>query len=115
MRASDLLLEPRESAVRLRFRVDGILQEGQPPPKSLHEAIVSRIKVMSELNIAERRLPQDGHFAFRVDERFIDFRVSILPSSFGGNVCLRVLDKAAVMLDIDRLGFSLGDLKKLKR
>ena len=114
MRASDLLVEPREKDVRIRYRIDGVLQEGQAPPKGLHAGIVSRLKVMAELNIAERRLPQDGHFAFHVDERPIDFRLSILPSSFGGNVCLRILDKRAVKLDIDLLGFTPQDLKRLK-
>jgi type IV pilus assembly protein PilB len=114
VRASDLLIEPREKDVRVRYRVDGVLQEGQAPPKHLHEAVVSRIKVMSELDIAERRLPQDGHFNFKVDERSIDFRVSILPSSFGGNVCLRILDKGEIRLDIDTLGFTPEDLKRLK-
>ena len=112
--ASDLFIEPREKSVRVRYRVDGILQEGPAPPKHLHPAVVSRIKVMSELDIAERRMPQDGHFNFRVDERAIDFRVSILPSSFGGNVCIRILDKGEVKLDIDTLGFSPQDLERLK-
>ncbi len=112
--ASDLFIEPREKSVRVRYRVDGILQEGPAPPKHLHPAVVSRIKVMSDLDIAERRMPQDGHFNFRVDERAIDFRVSILPSSFGGNVCIRILDKGEVKLDIDTLGFSPQDLERLK-
>ena len=112
--ASDVLIEPREKTVRVRFRVDGVLQEGQAPPRQLHAAIVSRIKVMSELNIAERRLPQDGHFSFRVDERLIDFRVSILPSTFGGNVCMRILDKGEIKLDINTLGFAPADLERLK-
>jgi type IV pilus assembly protein PilB len=112
--AADLLIEPREKAVSVRYRVDGILQEGQAPPKQLHAAVVSRIKIMSELNIAERRLPQDGHFSFRVDEHLIDFRVSILPSSFGGSVCLRILDKGAIKLNLDTLGFSSQDLARLK-
>jgi type IV pilus assembly protein PilB len=112
--ASDLLIEPREKSVRVRYRVDGVLQEGPPPPKHLHSAIVSRIKIMSELNIAERRVPQDGHFTFRVDGRLIDFRVSILPSVFGGNVCLRILDKGEIKLNIDTLGFSPDDLERLK-
>jgi type IV pilus assembly protein PilB len=112
--ASDLLIEPREKSVRVRYRVDGVLQEGEAPPKHLHGAIVSRIKVMSELNIAERRLPQDGHFKFRVDNRLVDFRVSILPSSFGGNVCLRILDKGEIKLNVDTLGFAPSDLAKLK-
>ena len=114
MHASDLFIEPREKSVRVRYRVDGILQEGPAPPKHLHPAVVSRIKVMSDLDIAERRMPQDGHFNFRVDERAIDFRVSILPSSFGGNVCIRILDKGEVKLDIDTLGFSPQDLERLK-
>ncbi|MBI3330538.1 MAG: Flp pilus assembly complex ATPase component TadA [Candidatus Omnitrophica bacterium] len=112
--ASDLFIEPREQSVRIRYRVDGVLQEGPAPPKHLHAAVVSRIKIMSELDIAERRLPQDGHFNFRVDERVIDFRVSVLPSSFGGNVCVRILDKGEVKLDIDTLGFSSRDLERLK-
>jgi len=114
MRASDVLIEPREKNVRVRFRVDGVLQEGKAPPKQLHAGIVSRIKVMAELNIAERRLPQDGHFMFPVDGRPIDFRVSILPSLFGGNVGLRVLDKGSVKLDINALGFSPQDLEAIK-
>jgi len=114
MRASDVLIEPREKNVRVRFRVDGVLQEGKAPSKQLHAGIVSRIRVMAELNIAERRLPQDGHFAFSVDGRPIDFQVSILPSVFGGNVGLRVLDKGSIQLDIDALGFSPEDLTALK-
>ncbi len=114
LHASDLLIEPREKTVRVRYRVDGVLQEGPPPPKHLHAAIVSRVKVMSELNIAEQRLPQDGHFNFTVDGRPIDFRVSILPSTFGGNVCLRVLDQGKLSLNIDTFGFSKRDLEQVK-
>ena len=114
MHASDILLEPREKTVRVRFRVDGVFQEGQAPPRQYHATIVSRIKVMSELNIAERRLPQDGHFKLRVDDRMIDFRVSILPSVFGGNLCLRILDKGEIRLNIDTLGFSARDLEQIK-
>ena len=114
MHASDLLIEPGEKRSRVRFRVDGVLQEGEPPPKQLHAAVVSRIKVISDLNIAEQRQPQDGHFLFRVDERLVDFRVSVLPSTFGGNVCLRVLDKSGVKLNLDTLGFAPTDLEKLK-
>ena len=114
MHASDLLIEPREKTSRVRFRIDGVLQEGPAPPKHLHAAVVSRIKVMSELNIAERRLPQDGHFNLCVDERLVDFRVSILPSTFGGNVCLRVLDKGEIKLNLDTLGFAGRDLERIK-
>ena len=113
MHASDLFIEPRETTVRVRFRVDGVLQEGQPPPKHLHAGVVSRIKIISELDIAERRVPQDGHFNFRVDDRPIDFRVSILPSTYGGNVCMRILDKGEVRLDIATLGFAPRDLERL--
>ncbi len=114
MHASDLLIEPREQSVRVRFRIDGVFQEGQAPPKQLHEAIVSRIKVMAELNIAERRLPQDGHFTFEADNRLVDFRVSILPSAFGGNLCLRVLDKGEIRLDLEGLGFDPRDLTQIE-
>ena len=112
--ASDILVEPRETTSRVRFRIDGVLQEWQAPPKHLHEAVVSRIKVISDLNIAERRLPQDGHFKFRVGERLVDFRVSVLPASFGGNVCMRILDKGEIKLNLDTLGFSPRDLEQLK-
>ncbi|MBI2094254.1 MAG: Flp pilus assembly complex ATPase component TadA [Candidatus Omnitrophica bacterium] len=115
MHASDILIEPREKTARVRYRVDGVLQEVPPPPKHLHAAIVSRIKVISELDISERRLPQDGHFTYRVDDRVIDMRVSILPTAFGGNVCLRILDKGAVQLNIDTLGFYPQDLERLKK
>ena len=114
LHASDLLIEPREKSVRVRYRVDGVLQEGPAPSKHLHAAVVSRIKILSELDIAERRIPQDGHFSFRVDDRLIDFRVSILPSCFGGNVCLRILDKGEIKLNIDTLGFTPEDLVRLK-
>ncbi|MBI3011845.1 MAG: Flp pilus assembly complex ATPase component TadA [Candidatus Omnitrophica bacterium] len=114
MHASDILIEPRELNSRVRFRIDGVLQEGQAPPKHFHAAVVSRIKVLSDLNIAERRLPQDGHFSFRVDDRFVDCRVSIIPSSFGGNVCLRILDKSEVRLNITTLGFSETDLERIR-
>ncbi|MBI4341377.1 MAG: Flp pilus assembly complex ATPase component TadA [Candidatus Omnitrophica bacterium] len=113
MRASDLLIEPREKSVRVRYRIDGILQEGEAPPKPLHNAVVSRIKILSELDISERRLPQDGHFTMRVDERLVDFRVSILPSTFGGNVCLRVLDKGKMALSISALGFTDRDIETM--
>lgn len=114
MHASDLLIEPREKTSRVRLRIDGVLQEGEAPPKERHAAVVSRIKVMSDLNIAERRLPQDGHFNFHVDDRLVDFRVSILPSAFGGNVCVRILDKGEVRLNLDTLGFAQRDLEQLK-
>ena len=105
-RASDILIEPFEKKLRIRFRVDGILQEEQSPTRKLHNSIVTRIKVMSELNIAEHRLPQDGRFKARISGKQVDFRISILPSSFGEKVAIRILDKSQAMLDIEKLGFS---------
>jgi len=116
MRASDILIEPLEDEMRVRFRVDGILVEGKRMPKKVHSAVVSRLKVMSNMNIAERRLPQDGRFKIKLQEREIDFRVSILPSNIGEKAALRVLDKSQAMLDIDALGFDekpLNDIKKM--
>jgi len=115
VRASDILIEPQESSLRVRYRVDGILHEAKSPPKSMHLAIVSRIKIMSSLNIAERRRPQDGRFKVKMLEREVDFRVSIVPSTFGEKVAIRILDKSQATLDLEKLGLErepLSDLKK---
>ncbi|MCX5705297.1 MAG: ATPase, T2SS/T4P/T4SS family [Candidatus Omnitrophica bacterium] len=114
-KSSDILIEPFEKKLRVRFRIDGVLQEEKSPPKSMHASIVSRIKVMSDLDISEHRLPQDGRFKVRLSGREVDFRVSILPSSFGEKVAVRVLDKSQAMLDIERLGFSEDAVSKLKK
>ncbi|MEA3560274.1 MAG: ATPase, T2SS/T4P/T4SS family [Candidatus Omnitrophota bacterium] len=113
-KASDLLVEPLENELRIRYRVDGILQEAKAPPKSMQNAIISRLKVMSELDIAERRLPQDGRFKIKIGNRMVDFRVSIVPASFGEKAALRVLDKSALMLEMDKLGFEQVNLEKIK-
>jgi type IV pilus assembly protein PilB len=105
-KASDILIEPFEKKLRIRYRVDGMLREQKAPPKNMHASIVSRIKVIAELDIAEHRLPQDGRFKVKILNREVDFRVSILPSSFGEKVALRILDKSQVNLDIKKLGFS---------
>lgn len=105
-KASDVLIEPFDKKLRIRFRIDGILQEQKTPPKTMHASIVSRIKVMAELDIAEHRIPQDGRFKIRILNRQIDFRVSILPSSYGEKVALRILDKSQANLDLKKLGFS---------
>jgi len=105
IRASDILIEPMEDRLRIRYRVDGILKEGRTPPLTLHNAIISRLKVMSDLDIAERRLPQDGRFKVKLHGREVDFRISVLPTSMGEKIALRILDKAQAMLDIDKLGF----------
>jgi len=114
-RASDILVEPLEHEVRVRYRVDGILQEAKRPPKTLHNAIVSRLKVMSNLDIAERRLPQDGRFKVRLHNREVDFRISVLPSSKGEKVALRILDKSQAMLDLEKLGFDKDSLEKIEQ
>lgn len=113
-RASDILIERMENSSRVRYRVDGALSERYNPPKSFHHAIISRIKVISELDIAEKRLPQDGRFTMRFEGRKIDFRVSIVPSSYGEKAALRVLDTSQAMIDLDSLGFYRKDNKRLK-
>jgi len=105
-KASDVLIEPFDKKLRIRFRIDGILQEQKTPPKTMHASIVSRVKVMAELDIAEHRIPQDGRFKIRILNRQIDFRVSILPSTYGEKVALRILDKSQANLDMKKLGFS---------
>ncbi|MBI5873886.1 MAG: Flp pilus assembly complex ATPase component TadA [Candidatus Omnitrophica bacterium] len=114
MGASDILIEPWERSMRVRVRIDGILREIESPPVKYHASIVSRIKVMSELDIAEHRLPQDGRFKIKLVDRFVDFRVSILPSFHGEKVALRILDKSTATLDIDRLGFDTKTLATIK-
>jgi type IV pilus assembly protein PilB len=103
--ASDLHWEPYEKDFRIRFRIDGVLHEMLAPPKRLEPAIISRLKIMSNLDIAERRLPQDGRIKLRHGRREIDFRVSILPTIFGEKGVLRILDKEALQLDLTKLGF----------
>jgi type IV pilus assembly protein PilB len=104
-RASDIHFEPFETEFRIRYRVDGALYEMSPPPKHLALPVISRIKVMSGLNISERRLPQDGRINYSVGNRQVDLRVSTLPTQFGESVVLRVLDRGSVTLDIETLGF----------
>jgi len=105
MRASDIHIEPLESELRVRFRVDGVLQKIASPPQQLAAAIVSRVKIMTKLNIAERRLPQDGRIGMAVRGKEIDFRVSTTPTSYGESVVLRILDREQVRLDLAALGF----------
>ena len=104
-RASDIHFEPFETEFRIRYRVDGALYEMSPPPKHLALPVVSRIKVMANLNISERRLPQDGRINYKLGNKEIDLRVSTLPTAFGESVVLRVLDRSAVNLDLESLGF----------
>jgi len=104
-RASDIHFEPFETEFRIRYRVDGALYEMSPPPKHLALPVVSRIKVMANLNISERRLPQDGRINHKIGNKEIDLRVSTLPTQFGESVVLRVLDRSSVNLELESLGF----------
>jgi len=114
-KASDVLIEPFEKSLRLRFRIDGILIEQKAPPKNLHPSIVSRIKVMSGLNIAEHRMPQDGRFKVQLQDKEIDFRVAILPTSCGEKVAVRILDKFQASLNLEKLGFCQENIDKIKK
>ena len=104
-RASDIHFEPFETEFRIRYRVDGALYEMSPPPKHLALPVISRLKVMANLNISERRMPQDGRINFPIGSKMIDLRMSTLPTQFGESVVLRVLDRSAVNLEIEALGF----------
>ncbi len=112
--ASDIFIEPWENFVRVRVRVDGLLEEIVRPHKSLGPAMVSRVKIMSELDIAERRIPQDGRFKVKMSNREVDMRVSILPTSFGEKVCMRILDTSAQGHDLTKLGFNDQELQVLR-
>jgi type IV pilus assembly protein PilB len=107
-RASDIHFEPFESEFKIRYRVDGALYEMAPPPRSLAAAVTSRIKVMSSLNIAERRIPQDGRIQTTMAGRPVDLRVSTLPTQFGESVVLRVLDRSTVKLELEHIGMPKG-------
>jgi general secretion pathway protein E len=108
--ASDIHFEPFEGSFMVRYRIDGILHEVESPPRRLQAAVTSRIKIMSKLNIAERRLPQDGRIRLRVMGKEIDFRVSTIPTLFGESVVMRILDRESVILDLTRLGFPQEEL-----
>ncbi|HNV86061.1 MAG TPA: ATPase, T2SS/T4P/T4SS family [Candidatus Omnitrophota bacterium] len=113
-RASDLFVEPWEKNLRVRCRVDGVLEEVKTLPPAMGQGITSRIKVMSNLDIAERRIPQDGRFKARIQNREIDFRVSIIPTYFGEKTCIRLLDTKSQAHGLDTLGFSEDELAKLR-
>ena len=113
--ASDIHIEPYEKFLRIRYRLDGILYEVMKPPLRLKNAIVSRLKIMSKLDIAERRLPQDGRIKLKIQGgKEVEFRVSVLPTLFGEKVVLRLLDKSNLQLDMTKLGFEEEALKKFK-
>jgi general secretion pathway protein E len=106
LRASDIHIEPFENQLKVRYRVDGVLHEGESPPANLTAAVISRIKIMAKLNIAERRLPQDGRIQLRVQGRELDLRVSTMPTSHGESVVMRLLDRESVVLSFEKLGFT---------
>ena len=113
--ASDIHFEPFEDVFRVRNRIDGVLYEMLPVPKSLAPALVARIKVMSHLDISERRLPQDGKIPIRIGDKEVDLRVSTLPTMFGESVVIRILDRSVVSLDLDKVGFNDDLLAQFKQ
>jgi type IV pilus assembly protein PilB len=113
-RASDIHLEPFEKQMRLRYRIDGVLADATPPPKQMQLALTSRFKIMSNLDIAERRLPQDGRMRVKVSGKDYDLRVSLLPTVFGEKIVLRVLDKSNLSASIDKLGLDEATFKQFK-
>lgn len=113
-RASDVHIEPFEQGLALRYRIDGVLQEAEPPPLNLAVAIVSRIKIMAKLNIAERRLPQDGRMMVRMQGKTVDLRVSVLPTAFGESVVMRLLDRESLVLDFTAMGFTTKVLDSMQ-
>ena len=114
-RASDIHIEPFKNKINIRYRIDGVLYEIPPPSRHLLPAIVSRIKILSNLDIAERRLPQDGAFFVKVENKGIDIRVSTVPAIYGEKVVMRILDKSATPLNLGDLGFEQDDLAKFRR
>lgn len=114
-KASDIHIEPYEKALRIRYRLDGVLREMHSPAASMVRPLVSRLKIMADLDIAEKRRPQDGRIRVKEGGRAIDIRVSTLPTDFGEKIVLRILDKSSLQLDLARLGFEEKDLKAFQR
>jgi type IV pilus assembly protein PilB len=115
MSASDIHVEPYERLLRVRYRLDGVLHEVLQPPMEKTKPIISRLKIMADLDIAEKRRPQDGRIRVRQNDRTIDIRVSTLPTDFGEKVVLRILDKSQLQLDLTKLGFEENNLKQFER
>ncbi|MFH1593763.1 MAG: GspE/PulE family protein [Candidatus Omnitrophota bacterium] len=114
-RASDIHIEPTEKDLRVRYRIDGSMTEALRLPKKNQNAIIARLKIMSKLDITEARVPQDGRFKIRIKNKEIDFRVSILPITFGNKIVLRALDKANLGIGLDKMGFLPGPLEAFKK
>jgi len=113
-RASDVHIEPQEKSVVIRMRIDGVLRDMVPPARKMQAAVITRVKILSEMDIAERRLPQDGRFKIRTSGTDIDVRVSVIPTIYGEKVVMRILDASAVNHDIDQLGFESKRLEEFK-
>ena len=105
LRASDIHFEPFESEFKARYRIDGVLHDAESPPQRLQAAIISRVKIMAKLDIAERRLPQDGRIKLKIADKEIDFRISTIPTLFGESLVMRILDRDTLILDLEKLGF----------
>jgi len=114
-RASDIHIEPFEDKISLRYRIDGKLYEIPPPARHMHLPIISRIKIMAKLDIAEKRLPQDGGFLVKIEDRVVDIRVSTIPTIYGEKVVLRILDRKNVILDLNQLGFEVHQLEHIRK
>lgn len=114
-RASDIHIEPQEKGMNIRMRIDGMLTDMVPPARKMQAAVIARIKIIAEMDIAERRLPQDGRFKVKAGDRDIDVRVSVLPTIYGEKVVMRILDKNAVNHDLDKMGFEPSLLEPFKR
>lgn len=114
-RASDIHVEPFENRLKVRYRIDGVLQEVESPPARSTAAVISRIKIMAKLNIAERRLPQDGRIMLRVQGKELDLRVSTVPTSYGESVVMRILDRESIVFDFHQLGFTDRTLNPFKK
>jgi type IV pilus assembly protein PilB len=112
--ASDIHIEPGEKKMRIRYRIDGILYEVMSPPQAMHPALTSRLKIMANLDISERRLPQDGRIRAIVRNRYIDFRISTLPTTQGEKTVIRILDNRSILIGLERLGFEEDHLKLFK-
>jgi general secretion pathway protein E len=115
LRASDIHVEPFENRLKIRYRIDGVLQEGEAPPVNMSPAIISRIKIMARLNIAERRLPQDGRIELKIQGMELDIRVSTVPTMHGESLVMRLLNRESVVLDFDALGFAADTKARLQQ
>jgi len=114
-KASDIHIEPFKNRINVRFRIDGILHKIAPPSQHLLPALISRVKILAKMDIAEKRLPQDGGFTVKIEDRPIDLRVSVVPTIFGEKAVLRILDKGSMSFELEGLGFSKGDLDNFKK